>query len=1668
MKNRISIIFFLFAISLLFNVFPSDVAAQQTGTDFRSQAYTKAIDDIIAISEGQLGREEIIKQLAAQSDPVNLSNATSSILDLFIVYPEVVLVSHDGNESAVFYYYMNPEPINTVLIFDFSNTPDWVDTLSLVIDTVANSFTINVFENTEPLARLAPFKVIGLLEGTVDTCTAYILQAPAPQTFLFVTPDYLAMPPEGGTTPPFTITHHGLNDGWEVLIDDDWISIDSGSLSTNLISFIIESNQDNVARLGIIEIKALEYPEIKDEITIIQHATDLQYLIVSPKNIYVDPDGGDLEVLVFTNLESWSTQILENPGGMIAGTTQSPGGDSLTISVAQNPTANQRMARLVISGGEPLLSDTIRIYQSAPYIILNPREKLLACTGSNFGVNVIRFGVNEIVFGGNPDWVSVDIINNDSIHIAVEPNPTDQTRTGIVSISSASNPSVSDQVQIIQYACTQAYIILSPHQQVANWNDTILADPFIITSNNTGELSATTSAFWLDAIIDGDSLFVTLDINESNTLRSAEITVFDISNPALSDAVTVIQAGTQTFILVTPEFQSISHTGGLTEAYTVFSLNVEDWEVHFESIPPWIIDTQIAGNQIIFNLAANGTPDLRQATFRVRDVSNPELYAEALILQEAATESLLFLTPRHKQLPHAANPLVNFQVTSLNVDLWETDAASVPEWITVNSSDQSTLSLNVSENTLPETRSAIIRIYDNSNPAVNDSVFIFQYSALNSYLLAAPREQWVPHEGNDDLHFLITAVNVESWEADLDGIDWIIQNTSGPDTLSLNVSENTLPETRSAIIFLYDTSNPAVKDSVFVFQYSAIDSYLLAAPREQVVGHMGNDNVEFQITRVNVDEWEYDSATVPSWISVTNSGGEILALSIAPNESMQLRQATIHIFATNQTGIEDFVSIYQLAGTESYLIASPRTRLVPHYGDDEVDFAITMVNIDGWEFTNTTPYEDWIVFQNLGDSIMRLSVAENTQALPREARIVIQATDDATIKDSVNVFQYSSLDSYIIVEPREQQTANYLADTLTFSVIPVNVSSLSFEVYYSSHPEMIDPDNSGLMDSQLTIVVNQNNSQQPREARIRVFDADNPEVSDTAFVYQSYAYIIISPGAVSNISWNGAIVKIKSFSNISGYFAIKGHGYEWYDLSKDAVNWSDDPVLLSGNDSVYLRVQENTNAFQNRSSYLNFQSGGVIYNTFWFTQNANDGTSYTVSGRVLIEGDEDQPLAGVKVVLYDSIIITNAMGRYQHNNVPENWTGTITPLIDISLPIPYYFFPQIIEITGAGITGDTVVQDFAAYRIEPNVVISPKTTTICDGEMLHPGSAGYPSASISNTFGPSTYFWTSDPVDSVLLENPNVLYPVFGPKQTTTYWLEVNNYFRTTIDSFTIVVNQLPASVDFEGSLIVCRKQAGVVYQVLDPPPGVYYSWKLDSENPGAYFINSHTQNSVAGNIAIVNWGSNPGNFNLSLFAYNSSDCAADPVIKSIEVTATEATPPTTVLRKSDDNMLYATDTLASSYQWGWFVKNELGELMQEYMIPDKSEWYCRLPVGHVYNPLLYHYFVITYNEDGSCGSRSFHNVPVGFEEAERDAITIYPNPNSGVFVVKLNNARNLHNSTLEVYNNLGQMVLSKEMNSAANEQIIDLSNRGRVTPGVYMVLLRAQGAVISTKIIVQ
>ncbi len=2009
--------------------------AAQSKEDFRSEKYEQAILEIVEHSKGEYTKDEVIDYLSGTSSK-HLDNKSGVRAGDLTLNPQIAVVEYNENSTQFEIETEFAAVTSMTFSLNTNSLAPWAGAAVIDFATETIAFS-NIQQNNGSVARSTSFIAININGTATDTFTAYIIQEPAPQPVLLVTPKFMTMPAEGGITTPFSVLNFNVT-SWEVnLTPADWISIETQAQSS--IQFDVDPNPNTTTRSKTIVFTGIgvNNQTVADSITVFQLADQAGYLVVSQTNIPVDPDGGIKEVTIFSNI-AWSAEIVSNPGTMITDIT--PTTSTLQISVDQNSTPNPREAQIKVSGGDPLIEVNITIYQSAAYILLNPREKILPDNGETFEVVATRYFVNAFNLSTDqPGWVSYTVTSNDTFQVNVVANTGNEVRTAIIVATSASNPAISDTLSIFQYPANQPYIILSPREQIVNWNETSLSTPYAVTSNNVSNFVVEADETWLltELTTGNDSLKVTLQENQSTEMREAFIRVSDASIPSVYDSVKVIQTGKQAYVLISPSFQSITHEGGQI-GYNVLTLNVDSWEVITEMLPGWVQLEEIQEDTVKFNITANENTAARDTKFYVRDASAFTIIDSAVIYQKAAPASLIFASPRQQAALHIGNPALIFKVVAVNVQHWEVDLG-MNDWLVQNPSTQEILSLNVSPNPELETRVAEIILYDTTNVNVADTVYVYQYSALDTVLLAAPREQWVGHEGTSSLSFDVTAVNIENWQVEAGALPaWIGLVTSTFNHFTLNVQPNSTLETRQALVKLSVTDHPGIYDSVFVYQYSALDTFLLAAPREKKLLHLGDDNVEFQvtsanveawqvetgslpewvelvsstftrftlnvlpnntletrqalvrlsvlghpdiydsvfvyqyagldtfllaaprekklshigndnvdfqvtsanvetwqvetgslpewielvsstftqftlnvlpnstletrqgliklfvndhpdiydsvfiyqysaldtfllaaprekeisylgdnnvefqvtsanveawqvetgslpewidfvnstftqftinvqpnntletrqalvkifvndhpdiydsvfiyqfatpdpfllaapreqwvthtetesvdfnITRVNVALWEVNQATVPEWIEVNASGQDLLDLKVleneslqtrvanifihdaenasimdsvwiyqysaldtfllaAPreqsvqftgnvidfhitsvnvsnwvidpmqlpdwiepgnstqdilqlnvllNESLQARQETVFIFSQANASIKDSVTIYQFAAEDPYILAAPREKKVGHPGDPAVDFDLTLVNVEEWEFVDTTIYEDWIDFENLGNKI-RLSVAANEELSARSANIVIQESGNPAVRDSVSIYQYSALDQYILMEPREQLAQRYSGDTLYFRATRVNVDQLGFDVF-DDEEGMIDLANTTIENDTLTVFVNLNDDPNSRQARIKVFDVDRPDqVSDTVSVYQNFPFIILRPSALDSLDWTGTVQTINSYSNVAQYTVRKGETIDWFQISKDSLNWSAQSLTLAGNDQFYLRVDSNNNSFLRRSSKLQFDISSSVATEFWFDQNTRPGKFYPVSGQVFVQNDPLQPLQGVSVVLYDSIVKTNASGTYTYQNVPENWIGTITPLIDTALAIPYYFLPPRIEISGLGIIDTTQLAPFAAYKIDPAVTLVPKTAAICFGETLGPGDPNYPTANITDTYGASTYKWTSIPPDSILGLNPNVLTPVFGPKETTFYILEVTNFFRTATDFFSIEVNQLPQAFSFAGELSVCRNQAGVIYQVPDPKPGVYYKWELDDENPGGVFANSPFPFDVSGNIAIINWGNNPGSYNLRLFAFNEFGCAANPVDKTIAVTDTEAPPPTTVERKANDNMLFSSDSLANFYQWGWIQKNSSGELLQEYIIPNKNEWYCRLPDGHVFNPGVYNYFVITYFDENACGSRSFFNLPVSIDEPGGGGVTIFPNPADGLFTVRFDNELKVQGGMIEMYDISGRMIFLKKIEALRTEEIIDLSVDKKVNPGIYMLVVRTPDFFFNTKIVIQ
>ena len=232
------------------------------------------------------------------------------------------------------------------------------------------------------------------------------------------------------------------------------------------------------------------------------------------------------------------------------------------------------------------------------------------------------------------------------------------------------------------------------------------------------------------------------------------------------------------------------------------------------------------------------------------------------------------------------------------------------------------LTLAVSANTTLESRNATIILQAVGMPQVSDSVMIFQYAGQDRYLLAAPREQRVSHDANPGVLFTVTAVNTGAWQVIQASVppDWVTITEQGGGLLALDVAQNTNFTSRQATIRLAAVDYPNITDSVSVFQYSALASYILGAPHEQEISLFGGDLMPFTITTANVDAWDF---TAPAtWMTVERIGDQ-LKVHVDTNNQLDSRYGVIKIFSVSDTTVSVEVSVFQASASQPYLAVMP-------------------------------------------------------------------------------------------------------------------------------------------------------------------------------------------------------------------------------------------------------------------------------------------------------------------------------------------------------------------------------------------------------------------------------------------------------------------------------------------------------------------------------------------------------------------------------------------------------------------------------------------------------------------------------------------------------------------------------------------------------------------------
>ncbi|MCF8367139.1 MAG: T9SS type A sorting domain-containing protein, partial [Bacteroidales bacterium] len=843
------------------------------------------------------------------------------------------------------------------------------------------------------------------------------------------------------------------------------------------------------------------------------------------------------------------------------------------------------------------------------------------------------------------------------------------------------------------------------------------------------------------------------------------------------------------------------------------------------------------------------------------------------------------------------------------------------------------------------------------------------------------------------------------------------------------------------------------RDSVSVYQLAAPASYILASPRADTVLYSGG-SVTFNITAVDlVSAWVVDESTLPPWIQDYNIVNDsTLVFNVQANTSPSTLHTTIRITDAGNILTRDSISVYQYAAPEKYVLVAPREQKIIHNGG-ELIFEITAVNVDNWGVDILT-LPDWVSDFDVIGNLLSLTIEANLSLETRETSIRIFADSAAsTLEDFVSVYQYSGLDHYLLASPRERKTGN-LADTLYFWVDTVNVSNWQAEVL-AGDSLWIETFINGA--DTLGLIISENMDTVARQGRVKIFSAQFPDAEDIVDIYQYSPFepfIIIDPSFERFSSLKDSLV-IYSFSNLENYTIGQAPNLPnptWYKLSK---------LIAHFNDSVTITVDSNDNGYYGRTSYLTFRSiDSSFINYFYFQQRKNSFNFIEISGTVAIEGEDQLPLDSTAIIIETDTIYTNQAGYFNYE-VPYGWVGIIRP------EKPGYFFDPPNAVFNNQQT-ESIDTSFTALKIEPDITFNNQgdTLPICKGEQIDNTSANYPTIGISGTFGARGYKWFSEPADPNLItdstSSPAV--QIFAPATTTTYYLVLYNYNTSDTTWFTVLINPPPETRRIEGAHAVCRNQAGVIYSVHDFKPDEYFFWQLYFEGE---LIDSYTSN-----IAVIDFQGAAGKYQLKLTTFNNFGCSISNT-DTITVSTDEAPPKAAITRKEGDNMLICIDSDAQlyNYEWGWYTLSTSGALNNKYIIPDRHDWYCRLPDNHNFDPITYKYFVsLSFKNGNGCASVSFldGNAPIGIPEDNGKAYTIFPNPANGVISIKFSALTGNEPVNFQILNTAGQTLFSKSWNKIPSSEAFLIEETQRLQPGLYFFRAEIGGKFYNSKIVVQ
>lgn len=697
----------------------------------------------------------------------------------------------------------------------------------------------------------------------------------------------------------------------------------------------------------------------------------------SRANAYINPDA---QTLTFTRDASSQTLPISANTKWQATSSESwvsvavaKEGNSLVVTVEENENTTERTAYITLKGNA---TTTILVKQSGSTFDDLAATLLFGNKAESRDVQVETD--SKWTASTKSDWISLSPKSGSGpskLHIAVNANPEESERTGLVTVK------VGDTEKQIMVTQLGTYFTVNTVTTEAIPSTGGTHSISFVSSDNW---SAESHSSWVTLVPPSGqpgASVVTIKAGDNASIHARyDTTLITIDNAYLPPYRIITRQEGRYLSVSTTEI--IFNSDASTQTFSVMTDGV--YEVTSEA--KWL---QCTKNGNTCKVSALDNPELtpRTATIIVRLTDVPES-------ERTETEKIISVTQQGYNLSvdkdeisvGSASSSSSFTITSN--DSW-TVSSSV-SWATVNTTSGSgnrTVSVSFSANTGPEACTGTITVSGSNTPPV--SIALSQEGI--GYDLSLDKSTISVGPATAAESFTITSN--DTWTVTTTGA-WATvsqSNGNGNKTITVNCQKNTSNAQRTCSINV-EGQHCSVKTITITQDY-----YSLSTNRSKI--SVGASSISSSFTITSNDSWTVSSSV--SWATVnttSGSGNRTVSVSFSANTGPEARTGIITVSGSNTPAVT--IALTQ-AGVGYHLQVDKNNISV---GSAACTESITITSNDTWTLSTSASWVKLSSTSGSANKTINVEIERNTNTEEREATITVRGSKSG-LTETVRVKQ---------------------------------------------------------------------------------------------------------------------------------------------------------------------------------------------------------------------------------------------------------------------------------------------------------------------------------------------------------------------------------------------------------------------------------------------------------------------------------------------------------------------------------------------------------------------------------------------------------------------------------------------------------------------------------------